>query len=241
MTELLVIVPSKGRPHAVAQMVRSWLDTDAYEHARLVFAIDADDPTYPRYFDAELPQAADTLVYFQTLSAWRPMVPKLNECARLAALADDRFPMIAFMGDDHRPRSKGWAARYIGELRRLGTGIVYGDDRVQGEKLPTQWAMTSDIVTVLGRMVPADVEHLYCDNSILDLGQAIDRISYLPDVVIEHCHPVAGRGAWDAGYQRVNSREQYARDHAAYRAWRQQGLRLDAARILDHIGVAAAA
>lgn len=248
MPDLVVIVPSKGRPLSLLAVVEAWLATDAYADADLVFAVDSDDPTLRAYHMQPLPRAdiGRPLVQFVYAPHWMPMVHKLNLVAVAAAtmhLEDDadRYPMIGFAGDDHRPRSKGWAARYVGELRRLGTGIVYGDDRVQGAKLPTQWAMTADIVAALGRMVPANVEHLYCDNSILDLGRAIDRISYLPDVVIEHCHPVAGRGPWDAGYQRVNSRDQYARDHAAYTAWGNQGLRADAARILDHIGATAAA
>jgi hypothetical protein len=232
VAELLVIVPSKGRPQSVARVYEAWVKTGAFEHAKLVFAVDADDSKHSAYFDADLlrglPQPGNATVYFQTFATWQPMVPKLNECARIACLADDRFEMVAFMGDDHVPRSHGWAARYVEALRDLGTGIVYGDDLVQGEKLPTQWAMTSDIVSALGRMVPAPVEHLYCDNAVLDLGRAADCIRYLPDVVIEHCHPVAQRGAWDAGYERVNSRTQYAADRARYLTWRRDQMAADA-------------
>ncbi|WP_037684635.1 hypothetical protein, partial [Streptomyces griseus] len=106
-------------------------------------------------------------------------------------------------------RTVGWAGRYVDELRQLGTGIVYGDDGYQGERLPTQWAMTADVVGALGRMVPAPVEHLYCDNSVLDLGRAAGCIRYLPDVLVEHMHPVAGKAADDDQYRRVNSSAQY--------------------------------
>lgn len=233
LPELAVIVPSKGRPQSVAAVVQAWIDTEAYDNAKLVFAIDADDPTHSRYFDVKLPDPTTCwpLVSFVTLDAWMPMVPKLNSVACSAVSRDDPYPMLAFMGDDHRPRSKGWAGRYVETLRELGSGIVYGNDLVQGEKLPTQWAMTSDIVTALGRMVPADVEHLYCDNSILDLGLAAGCIRYLSDVRIEHCHPVAGRGAWDAGYERVNSRTQYAADHARYVRWKADRLPADADKV----------
>lgn len=236
MADLLVIVPSKGRPQSVARVYDAWVKTGGFEHAQLLFAIDADDPKHQGYFDADLRHGLELpishSVYFQTFARWQPMVHKLDECARMAALADERFGMVAFMGDDHLPRSEGWAGRYIEALREMGTGIVYGDDLVQGEDLPTQWAMTTDIVTALGRMVPAPVEHLYCDNSVLDLGRAADCIRYLPDVKIEHCHPVAGRGAWDAGYERVNSRTQYQQDHARYMDWRGNGgLAADAEKV----------
>lgn len=230
MADLSIIVPSKGRPASVAAVVEAWLATDAYADADLIFALDADDPTLRRYHEQSLPKAdiGRSLVRFAYVPRWMPMVHKLNLMATTAVALDDPYPMLGFAGDDHRPRSKGWASRYAAELRRLGMGIVYGNDLVQGDRLPTQWAMTSDIVQALGRMVPADVEHLYCDNSILDLGRAADCITYLADVHIEHCHPLAGRGTWDIGYERVNSRTQYASDFARYRQWQEEQLRADA-------------
>ncbi|WFE45309.1 hypothetical protein [Verrucosispora sp. WMMD1129] len=233
MSDLLVIVPSRGRPESVARMAKAWRETGAHEHAQLVFAIDADDPRRDDYYVTDLPLGGvDEVVFFHELPAWKPMVHKLNECA-MAAIGVHHWSAVAFMGDDHLPRTHGWAKRYLDELRRLRTGIVYGDDGYQGGGLPTQWAMTSDIVQALDRMVPAPVEHLYCDNSILALGQAARCIKYLPDVLIEHMHPVAGKAEQDDQYRRVNSREQYGRDRSAYHRWRRDGLRDDARRIRE--------
>jgi len=235
---LLVIVPSRGRPDSVARMATAWRDTDAYEAATLVFAIDEDDPTLGAYldqrvayFDQLLRDVGQTQVTFVTLPTWLPMVRKLNECASAAATGDPGYFAVAFMGDDHLPRTPGWAATYLAALRELGTGIVYGNDGIQGQRLPTQWAMTSDIIRALGRMVPADVEHLYCDNAVKDLGEAAGCLRYLPDVLIEHMHPVAGKAPMDAGYARVNRREQYRKDRLAYEAWRDRHLPDQAAMV----------
>lgn len=228
MADLLVIVPSRGRPQSVARMVEAWRATGALDVAHLVWAVDADDPEIDGYRQAVPAEAGSAPVSRYEVPEWMPMVRKLDLVATDAA---ETYPMLGFAGDDHRPRTHGWATRYISELRALGTGIVYGNDRIQGERLPTQWAMTANIVRALGRMVPADVEHLYSDNSVLDLGRGADCIRYLPDVVIEHCHPVAGRGVWDRGYERVNSRRQYARDHAAYQRWRAERMVADVAAV----------
>lgn len=217
MRELLVIVPTRGRPHNVPRILDAWEKTGATEMAQLLLAVDADDPTVRRYDVFDVNGWRALLKHPQHL----PMVVKLNDSARYA-LAERDWPYIAFMGDDHVPKTVGWAQRYVNELKVLGTGVVYGDDLVQGEKLCTQWAMTTDIVRALGRMVPADVEHMYCDNSVMDLAREAGCLKYLADVRIEHAHPVAGRGAWDAGYERVNSRDQYRRDHASYMRWREE-------------------
>lgn len=230
MADLLVIVPSRGRPESVARVAKAWRETGAHDHAQLVFAIDADDPRVADYHAVELPDVGLTQVYFVGLPEWKPMVHKLNECAS-ASLAAQYWPAVAFMGDDHLPRTPGWAKRYLDELRQMGTGIVYGNDLLQGERIPTQWAMTSDIIAALGRMVPADVEHLYCDDAVADLGRAAGCLRYLPDVTIEHVHPLAGRARWDDQYRRVNSREQYDRDRAAYLRWRADRMADDVAAV----------
>jgi hypothetical protein len=222
VADLLVIVPSRGRPESVARMVDAWTETAAYaDGAMLVFAIDGDDPLHAAYEDR-----ASGRALMLTINRWTPMVAKLNRIA--TGLAGDHHAM-AFFGDDHLPRTLGWAKRYVEELADLRTGIVYGNDLLQGEKIPTQWAMTSDIVRALGRMVPAPVEHLNSDSSVYDLGHAAGCIRYLPDVVIEHMHPAAGKAPEDDGYRRVNSAEQVQRDARAYRHWRATQLDQDAA------------
>lgn len=247
--DLVVIVPSRGRPANAARVVRAWEETGAFGAASLVFAIDEDDPSYADYFPAIVGRAGGGARVL-SFPHWLPMVAKLDHAARQYAGAEPEAQVLltdqqklelpfalGFAGDDHVPRTAGWAERYVEALRELGTGIVYGDDLIQRFALPTQWAMTSDLVRILGRMVPAPVEHLYSDTSIMALGRAIGRLRYLGDVVIEHCHPVAGTAPVDAGYQRVNSPEQYRTDRAAYGTWLSSahGLAYDLTRIREVI------
>jgi hypothetical protein len=232
MADLLVIVPTRGRPESVPLVVDSWTATGAWADAYLRFVVDADDPALSEYQRA-FSEVADTgrapgPMHMTVADMWRPLVPKLNLAATTWA---PQFYAVAFAGDDHRPRTPGWAAAMLAALRDLGTGIVYGDDLLQGERLCTAWAMTSDIVTTLDRMVPAPVEHMYCDNSVMDLGTWAGCLRYLPDVVIEHCHPLAGKSAWDVGYRQVNSAEQYRKDGEAYAAWVTGQLDRDAAAV----------
>lgn len=226
MADLAWIVPTRGRPEAVARLDEAWSTTGAWEYADLVLVVDGDDPECGEYER----RARHTHAMVWLAGPWRPMVPKLDRAA--AELADEGYVALGFGGDDHLPRTPTWARAYLDALHELGTGIVYGNDRHRGEALPTQWAMTVDIVHTLGRMVPAPVEHLYCDDAILTLGRSADCIRYLPGVMVEHVHPAAGHGMWDAGYLHVNRAEQYARDHAAYRQWRDHGgLARDAALV----------
>lgn len=224
--ELIVIVPTRSRPHNVGPVVKAWQDTDAFRHgAELHFVIDGDDPEYDAY-DAVLSEVRDMASYndrsitWAVHGTWQPLVPKLNSAA--AELLLWAPYALGFAGDDHLPRTKGWVRRYLSALREPGAAIVHGNDGYQGGNLPTEWAVRADVVRAVG-MVPAPVEHLYCDNAVRDLGNATYSLRYLDDVSIEHMHPVAGKADDDEQYQRVNGRQQYRGDRRAYREWRDMG------------------
>lgn len=231
MTDLAMLVPTRGRPESVPDMARAWIDTSAVGQADLIWLIDMDDPQAEAY--------REQIAHYPWMktgwqSTWTPMVPKLDLAACLAA---DTYPVLGFMGDDHRPRSAGWVHAITVFCSATAPQIVYGRDGHRDRQLPTWWAMTSDIVKTLGRMVPASVQHLYCDNAVQTLGEAAHLLTFLPHVTIEHMHPVAGKAEWDEGYRRVNRRQQYDRDAAAYRTWVETGLKRDATLLRELRGV----
>jgi hypothetical protein len=205
-------------------MLDAWEHTNAFEFARLIWVLDLDDPELGGYEDALKGKSSSRGGYIAQIGKWQPMVTKLNRAAQL--LAQD-FPYVGFMGDDHIPRTEGWAETLLGHLMVRDPAIVYGRDGFQNEKLPTWWAMTSTVVHRLGRMVPADVQHMYCDNAVMQLGRTANCLYYDSSVLIEHMHPVVGKAPIDEGYKRVNRRQQYERDGAQFRAWVRDGLERD--------------
>lgn len=221
MAELGVLIPTRSRPHNVSPILRAWAETGAFGVADPIFVVDADDAKLPQYISA----LSGPGTKWTIAPSWQPLVPKLNT----AAMAHQPFyPFLAFMGDDHIPRTPMWAHKLIEEHVVNRAAIVYGKDGLQDARLCTWWSMDSRLVLKLGRMVPAPVQHMYCDNSVMALGGAIASINYRPDVLIEHMHPFAGKAPTDDQYERVNRREQYARDEAQFHAWIECGLARDA-------------
>jgi hypothetical protein len=214
MADLVVIVPSRGRPRAAVELAESFRDT-CETNTCPVFAIDSDDPAAPGYNDVVQLGLASVLICEST-----SMVDALNRRARgFAELEKELRPAaIGFMGDDHRPRTKGWDRAYLDALDAK-PGIVYGNDLIQGANLPTQCAISVEVVRALGHMAPPVLTHLYVDNYWRDLGRAAGCLTYLPDVIIEHLHPLVGKAAMDEGYRRVNAPQMYQRDQAAYAAY----------------------
>lgn len=219
MADLVVIVPTRGRPDNLWQLWLAFRETCTAD-TRLVAVVDDDDPHLAAYEQRADWAAGDPRLQLLVGPRLR-LGGTLNAAAPVYA---EQCRFIGFMGDDHRPRTVGWDARYIAELDRLGTGLVYGNDLIQGGALPTQMAMTSDIVLATGHMVPPGLTHLFADNAWLALGRALGAITYLPDVVVEHVHPLAGRAEWDAGYEECNTDALMEADRAVYEAWRANDL-----------------
>lgn len=216
MPELVVIVPSRGRPHTVAELAAAFRETctaDTY----LLVAFDESDPAGDEY-RAVARDLADGERLACPCLVTQSMVESLNAAARGVACWPEPPAAIAFMGDDHRPRTTGWDRAYLDALRKRA-GIVYGNDLIQGENLPTQCAMSTSWVRALGHMAPPPLTHLFVDDYWLTLGRLADGITYLPDVVVEHVHPLTGKVAWDEGHRRVNQPAMYERDRAAFAAY----------------------
>lgn len=210
MTDLTIFVPTRGRPESAVELQEAFLTT-CRGRTEVIFILTAADERLEDYSSYHSRGKLGKIIV--TEPGRRGLVDPLN--LGFKAWLDDpyNFPSYAvgFMGDDHRPRTVGWDRAYIEALTALsgrcpsrsrpGVGMVYGNDLLQGENLPTQVAMTTNIPTTLGRMVPWELSHLYTDTYWKYLGESLGKITYLKDVVIEHMHPGAGKSPVDSGYE----------------------------------------
>ena len=204
MRNMAILVPSRNRPQNIEALIKSLDETET--ESDLLVIVDDDD----KDFDAYLSLGCNV---FQVERQGKGMARPLNFVARHL---QDKYRHFCFLGDDHRPRTKNWDIHFINALDELETGLVYGDDLFQGERLPTAIAMTGNIVKALGGMTPPNMIHLYLDNFWLKLGQDLKSIRFMPEIIIEHLHPAAGKADWDEGYKAVNAEEVYSEDARAF-------------------------
>ena len=221
MTEMLVIVPSRSRPHNIARLVSAWRDTQA--NADLLVLVDDDDPTLPDYEAL----VVDWTPGHRIVAGPRQRIgPLVNEWAM--RLVDD-YDVIGFMGDDHAPRTPGWDAT-IAE-HSTPWSVVYGNDLFQGENIPTAVFMGTGLIRELGYFNPPGCEHLYLDNAWKLYGQYLGTLVYLPDVVIEHVHYLRGLAPEDDLYREVNAPSMYAHDQRAFGEWANHQAAVDLDRV----------
>ena len=204
-SDLVVLIPTRGRPDNAVALEKAFVETNT--KAARFYIVDFNDETRSQY-SWKLPVESVIMIHNETGGMAYP----LNYVARQFIGEFDNF---AFMGDDHRPRTANWDEKFVEELY-TGSDIVYGNDLFQGSNLPTQVAMSSEIVEALRGMVPDTQRHLYLDNFWLKLGQDLGKIKYLPDVIIEHCHAFNGKAPMDENYARVNAPQVYSADKVAF-------------------------
>lgn len=221
MTGLTMICPSRGRAHHIQELAACWKQTGAKAH--LIVAVDDDDPDLDPYLYLD--------VDLRILSEPRRLGPILNAVAVQAATG---AAAVGFLGDDHRPRTPGWDERLLAALED-GPGVAYGNDLLQGVALPTAAVVSAEVVRGLGYMAPPGLAHLYLDDFWKRLGTDLGRLRYLPEVVIEHLHPLAGKAEWDEGYRRVNDPALYQADGAAYQRFLAERWLGDLARLREHL------
>lgn len=213
---MLVIVPSRGRPQNIRRLIDAWVETEA--EATLLVAIDDDDPQIDNYMNV-MKHAPNDEQYQLFVGQRLRLAGTLNHIVMERVLREGTLgsDIIGFMGDDHVPRTMQWDAHIVMTFHNDGLGIIYGNDLIQGPNLPTAVFMSAAIIRSLGYMVPPGLTHMYLDNTWKVWGEGMGRLTYLPHVIIEHMHPIAGKVEWDDRYVEVNAGHQYAADEAAYK------------------------
>ena len=211
-------MPSRGREAQAREAYAAFEATKTLPDTKMLLVLDWTEPGY------------EGLSYTKIGSnqSGMGMGPALN-----AGLSYTTADIIGFLGDDHRPRTQGWDEAIVAANEAMGGGIVYGNDLLRGEELPSQVFIDSRIVRALGWMALPGAHHLFLDDTWRELGNAIDRLTYLPEVIIEHLHPTAGKAEWDEGYVRVNSGAMYEHDAAIFHEWMHSGIARDAATVME--------
>ena len=223
MPDLLVIVPSRGRPRNIARLLDSVRETRRIGTLVHV-AVDEDDETLPHYRAVMDKAGADGDVL--------ETGPRKGLCAwtnEVAARRAREFPFLASFGDDHVPRTPGWDAALVRAITDMGgTGFSYPWDGTR-EDIPEAVVMSSGIVSALGWMCEPGLSHWYPDQVWADLGRAAGCLRHCRAVAVDHVHPATGQARADQT-TRDNSRSLGA-DRDAYWAWRRTRMAGDVAVI----------
>ena len=208
--KILVICPSRGRPEQCRDMVESFLATSKRSSLRLL--LDNDDPLLNKYHELIRGRASCVISIQSTITNL------INDNWKHSA---DCFRWFSVTNDDFIYRTDGWDEKLLASLEAYGggTGIVYGNDLLQGVRMPTTSIVSRDIVEALGWLQMPRLIHLFGDNVWSHIGQKAECLFYRPDVIIEHKHFFGGKAVEDEIYKHTNSRSMYDADKANFIKW----------------------
>lgn len=207
-----ILVPSRGRPDQLARMIDSARATAAGP-VEVVARLDDDDPALQQYEEKLIGRASMIVGPRTVLSIY------WNECWERAA-----GPVFHHAGDDLIYRTDGWDRLVLDAFAACEDRIVfvYGRDGYQDERLGTHGFLHQRWTDAVGYFVPPHFSSDFNDVWITEVARKIGRARYLPEMFIEHMHPVAGKGEWDLTHRERLARHKQDRPQLLYRRLAQK-------------------
>jgi hypothetical protein len=198
MRDLLLVVPSRGRPQNIARLW-SAMQATCKGDTTLLVGVDDDDPAldqYPGIYGDGRGCAGESVhPWYHVAGGMRQVVAWLNA---LSVPHAGEYRWVGHIGDDNVPSTPGWDVRIMDALR--DTPLAFGNDlyptRPPGSLCCHVFAQ-SRVITALGYFGPPSIRHMYVDVAWYAWGMGAG-ITFLPDVVIEHLHYTLGRAPFDA-------------------------------------------
>lgn len=195
-------LPSYGRP----EKLRALLDAPGGMPSDVVVLVNEDDP-----------RRAD----YEVLSPWLiRFIPAGSRVCDAWRYVYEEFPSEPFYGvlsDDCIPLTEGWA----GKMAAAAGDRHFANPRGGfgwPQKMRTAVCLGGGLVRAMGCLAPAGFNHNFVDDVWDLVGATFRLIVPVPDVTIEHRHPIYGAVERDATHARGSG--DFERDRARFQEWR---------------------
>jgi len=224
MSDLAIIVPTKGRPKLARRLVHA-IERTAHEDYELVFVVNASEAAV---YDRVLAGRNCVMLLVPDDSTYPS---KLNHAAEQFHRS---YRYLALLNDDHEPQTPGWDVKLKNAIGDEAFGIAYGPDGIwEDGRIPSAPVITSSMYERLGWVALPGLHHILVDNVWWDLSEALGTRHFLPDVRIQHHHYTTGAAVKDETYIETSNQGHQDEDSVTYFAWRDGEGYLDAIAKLD--------
>jgi hypothetical protein len=107
--------------------------------------------------------------------------------------------LIVVLADDYYCRTQDWT-QYIPTVDQ--PRIYYGDDGIQGKRLPTHPIYTRAAYEITHYVFPPHYKAWYTDNELKSVAEAVGILEYIPEIQCEHKHWVNKKAQQDETYNK---------------------------------------
>lgn len=202
-----IIVPTRKRPNQFTRLVDNIVDTvsDIQNVELLVYIDDDDDESIPAL------TAAAERIDINAVQGNKLIGSQMyNELGKIA-----RGDILMFGADDIVFGNSLWDLVVQDEFDKFEDKIllVYGNDGFQNGRIATHGFIHRYWMELVGYVLPPKLASAYTDEWVTDLAIRVGRNKYLPNLMVEHLHPAAGKAPTDETYQK---RIEVAGDIGAY-------------------------
>jgi hypothetical protein len=196
---------TRGRWAKATTMMNTWMSRAAdpfrVEH---IFAIDEDDE-----------ESKDKLRRFRHVIAAKDgySVGAWNAAAKVAT-----GDVLVQMADDFMPPAE-WDKGILDALggNVFAPSVLRVNDGLRKDGLITMAVVTRRWLEQEGTLFDPAYRNVYSDNDLTARARKAGAIIEAPHLLFEHQHPIAGKAATDATYERGNDLAEYARAEAIYK------------------------
>lgn len=224
MFEISLILPTRKRTGQLRRALESLVRTaENPERIEVVLYIDRDDYESQQF---EFPAVRIVRV-----------VGARTSMGRMTQACYDRTSgrTIMLANDDMEFRTPGWD-RLIRDAINVyedGVALVWGNDLETGA--PAHPFLSRQLCELMGGICPESYDRILIDTHLYDVFRklqyaGVERFCYLPDVIIEHLCPSAGKATVDETYQKFRCGD----DERTYILWDDER-QLLAMRLVRHI------
>lgn len=190
-----ILLPTKNRPNNLIRFADNILATaDNPANIELCFYLDDDDT-----ISIPAVQTVAEKISTQALQGNLKMGSQMyNELYRVA---NGEIFMIS--ADDIIFKNKGWDTLVVNKFDEYDDKILYlyGEDGFQHGRIGTHGFIHNNWIDILGYTLPIQLSFAYVDEWLTELAKRVGRNCYIPELIIEHLHPVVGKAVNDDTYK----------------------------------------
>jgi hypothetical protein len=117
-----------------------------------------------------------------------------------ADMNDDGYDVILLASDDMIPQEKGYDTIIKQSFKKFfpdTDGVLWFNDGYQGKNLNTLCILGKKYYQRFGYIYNPTYVSLWCDTEFTDVSKILNKVKYIPHVIIKHEHPVWLGEKWD--------------------------------------------
>lgn len=195
---------TRSRPKNCRRFIRAWNETSA--SSNVFVRLDSCDPSLEELLSLEWPSTFEIVVGQR--EGLRAAIQEMYE----------RYPnesWYGFLADDVVPQTKNWDQKLI---KAAGEKYIsYPNDLGGKPKRPSHPVVAGNLVRAVGWFGLPGSKHLYLDTAWQSIGESLNNLKRMDDVIVEHVHPFWNKTDSDKIYSENKQRSK--NDKETYRLW----------------------